>query len=87
MFLHALQAAKSFSKYNLYLVGSTISGFALNTSDVDMCLVLRGGQTNVDARTEALAHLEMFKDHFAGKFSTLIMFTKLNILFITINYC
>lgn len=30
---------ESFSDYSLYMVGSTISGFGSDVSDVDMCLV------------------------------------------------
>lgn len=44
------------SNYGLYLVGSTVSGFALDTSDVDMCLVSRRC-TALEPRQEALAHL------------------------------
>lgn len=53
---------KAFSRYSLYLVGSTISGFGLDTSDVDMCLVSRCF-TNLDSRSEAMMHLSLLRDH------------------------
>lgn len=51
-----------FSRYSLYLVGSTVSGFALDTSDVDMCLVSRLS-TNMDHRAEAVLHLDKLRAH------------------------
>lgn len=49
-------------RYSLYLVGSTVSGFALDTSDVDMCLVSRLS-TNMDHRAEAVQHLNQLRAH------------------------
>lgn len=45
-----------FPRYGLFLVGSTLSGFGTNTSDVDMCLLIR--QTSIDQRLESLSFLE-----------------------------
>lgn len=47
-------------RYSLYLVGSTVSGFALDSSDVDMCLVSRLS-TNLDQRAEAVQHLNQLR--------------------------
>uniref|UniRef100_A0A1B6CDZ4 Uncharacterized protein n=1 Tax=Clastoptera arizonana TaxID=38151 RepID=A0A1B6CDZ4_9HEMI len=41
--------------YNLYVVGSTMSGFGTTTSDVDMCLLTRSCDN--DQRVQALNHL------------------------------
>lgn len=49
-------------RYSIYLVGSTISGFGLDTSDVDMCLVSRCF-SNLDARSEAMVHLSKLGEH------------------------
>ncbi|XP_063235132.1 poly(A) RNA polymerase gld-2 homolog A-like [Bacillus rossius redtenbacheri] len=46
-----------FPRYGLYLVGSTISGFGSNRSDVDMCLLVRHAE--MDQRNEAVVHLEL----------------------------
>ncbi|GLV43903.1 GLD2 poly(A) polymerase [Carabus blaptoides fortunei] len=48
-----------FPRYGLYLVGSTMSGFGSNTSDVDMCLLVR--PSYVDQRSEALNYLEQIQ--------------------------
>ncbi|XP_050087049.1 filaggrin-like isoform X2 [Anopheles aquasalis] len=61
---------KGFPKYGLYLVGSTISGFGANSSDVDMCLVARSGPSYCDPRTEALYNLSLVKDYFMNMPST-----------------
>lgn len=53
---------KGFNRYSLYLVGSTISGFGLDSSDVDMCLVSRC-VTPLDPRSEAMMHLSLLKNH------------------------
>ncbi|XP_050068096.1 uncharacterized protein LOC126556700 [Anopheles maculipalpis] len=55
---------KGFPKYNLYLVGSTISGFGADSSDVDMCLVSRSGPSCYDHRFEALFSLSLVKEYF-----------------------
>uniref|UniRef100_A0A182PK57 PAP-associated domain-containing protein n=1 Tax=Anopheles epiroticus TaxID=199890 RepID=A0A182PK57_9DIPT len=44
-------------KHELYLMGSTISGFGTDTSDMDMCIVDIDGPTYCDSRTEALNNL------------------------------
>lgn len=48
-----------FPKYGLFVVGSTMSGFGTNTSDVDMCLLVRS--TFVDQRCEAINFLEQIQ--------------------------
>lgn len=53
---------KMYPRYGLYLVGSTISGFGSDTSDVDMCLVSRL-ITGFDPRLEAMMHLKHLQDH------------------------
>lgn len=55
---------KGFPKYSLYLVGSTISGFGADSSDVDMCLVSRSGPSCYDHRLEALFSLSLVKEYF-----------------------
>lgn len=45
-----------YPKYGLFLVGSTISGFGSNNSDMDMCLLVR--HSEMDQRIEAVGHLE-----------------------------
>ncbi|KAK6644083.1 hypothetical protein RUM43_000348 [Polyplax serrata] len=45
----------NFPKYGLFLVGSTMSGFGSNDSDVDMCLLVRHAE--MDQRNEAVSHL------------------------------
>lgn len=49
-------------RYSIYLVGSTISGFGLDTSDVDMCLVSRC-ITSLDSRSEAVMHLSRLGEY------------------------
>ncbi|KAK7793005.1 hypothetical protein R5R35_009606 [Gryllus longicercus] len=46
----------SFPRYGLFLVGSTMSGFGSDKSDVDMCLLVRHAE--MDQRNEAVSHLE-----------------------------
>uniref|UniRef100_A0AAG5D2H9 PAP-associated domain-containing protein n=1 Tax=Anopheles atroparvus TaxID=41427 RepID=A0AAG5D2H9_ANOAO len=55
---------QGFPKYGLYLVGSTISGFGADNSDVDMCLVSRSGPGYYDPRNEALQNLMLVKNYF-----------------------
>lgn len=43
-------------KNGLYLVGSTISGFGADSSDIDICLVANRF-TGFDPRTDALLNL------------------------------
>ncbi|XP_060804391.1 poly(A) RNA polymerase gld-2 homolog B [Amyelois transitella] len=45
-----------FPRYSLYVVGSTMSGFALDSSDMDLCLYVRP-LDNVEPRAHALLHL------------------------------
>ncbi|XP_046750414.1 poly(A) RNA polymerase gld-2 homolog A-like isoform X2 [Diprion similis] len=45
-----------YPRYGLFLVGSTMSGFGSDNSDVDMCLLVR--HTEMDQRNEAIGHLE-----------------------------
>ncbi|XP_053670634.1 poly(A) RNA polymerase gld-2 homolog A-like [Anopheles nili] len=54
---------KGFPKYSLYLVGSTITGFGADNSDVDMCLVSRSIPSEYDTRVEALFNLSLVKEH------------------------
>jgi poly(A) RNA polymerase GLD2 len=49
-------------KWGLFLVGSTISGFGLETSDIDMCLVLKTAP-HPDPRSEAMATLSELKNY------------------------
>ncbi|XP_053660103.1 poly(A) RNA polymerase gld-2 homolog A-like [Anopheles marshallii] len=51
------QMASWLPKYELYLMGSTISGFGTDNSDMDMCIVDIDGPTYCDSRTEALNNL------------------------------
>ncbi|XP_058824452.1 poly(A) RNA polymerase gld-2 homolog B-like isoform X3 [Topomyia yanbarensis] len=55
---------KAFPRFSLYLVGSTISGFACDSSDVDMCLVCRSNTVPFDMRGEALFQLGQLKNYF-----------------------
>lgn len=55
---------KAFPRFSLYLVGSTISGFASDNSDVDMCLVCRANTIPFDMRGEALFQLGQLKNYF-----------------------
>ncbi|XP_049310982.1 poly(A) RNA polymerase gld-2 homolog B [Bactrocera dorsalis] len=52
----------TYPRFGLYLVGSTISGFGADTSDVDMCLVSRS-TSNVEPRMEALFNLTVLRDY------------------------
>ncbi|XP_030028326.2 poly(A) RNA polymerase gld-2 homolog B [Manduca sexta] len=45
-----------FPRYGLYVVGSTMSGFGLESSDMDLCLHVRA-HAHVEPRTHALLHL------------------------------
>jgi poly(A) RNA polymerase GLD2 len=55
MFVLFLQS-RNFATCGLQVVGSTMSGFGGNTSDVDMCLLIRS--TEVDQRYEAVDRLQ-----------------------------
>lgn len=52
----------SYPKYGLFLVGSTMSGFGSDNSDVDMCLLVRHTE-EMDQKTEAIEHLEQVLKH------------------------
>ncbi|XP_036345463.1 poly(A) RNA polymerase gld-2 homolog A-like [Rhagoletis pomonella] len=52
----------TYPRFGLYLVGSTISGFGADTSDVDMCLVSRSS-SSVEPRMEALFNLTVLRDY------------------------
>jgi predicted nucleotidyltransferase len=62
---------RALPKWGLFLVGSTISGFSLDTSDIDMCLVYKGDQqlhdpkneVGYEARYEALKTLNELKEY------------------------
>lgn len=54
-----------YPRYGLYMVGSTISGFGSDTSDVDMCLVSRF-ITEYDPRLEAMMHLKHLQETLAS---------------------
>ncbi|XP_060525946.1 poly(A) RNA polymerase gld-2 homolog A-like isoform X2 [Cylas formicarius] len=49
------------SHYSLYIVGSTMTGFGLDTSDVDMCLLIRPCTEN--PRFDSLQHLNNIRLH------------------------
>ncbi|KAL9882315.1 uncharacterized protein ACN427_010194 isoform 2-T7 [Glossina fuscipes fuscipes] len=51
----------AYPRYGLYLVGSTISGFGSDSSDVDMCLVSRSA-SSIDPRMESLFNLTVLRD-------------------------
>ncbi|XP_077291148.1 poly(A) RNA polymerase gld-2 homolog A-like [Arctopsyche grandis] len=44
------------SRYGLYLVGSTMSGFGADNSDMDLCLLVKHQEPG-DSRSQALEHL------------------------------
>lgn len=50
---------KYLSSYGLFMVGSTMSGFGLESSDIDMCLLTKPC-TN-DPRLDALQHLNAIR--------------------------
>lgn len=50
----------------LYMVGSTISGFGTDKSDVDMCLVGRATFPHSDVRLEALQQLSDVRSYLDG---------------------
>uniref|UniRef100_A0A182IJJ6 Poly(A) RNA polymerase mitochondrial-like central palm domain-containing protein n=1 Tax=Anopheles atroparvus TaxID=41427 RepID=A0A182IJJ6_ANOAO len=53
-------------KFELFLMGSTISGFGMEGSDIDMCVVAKDGPMYCDQRTEALENL-LYVKHFLEK--------------------
>ncbi|XP_039298445.1 poly(A) RNA polymerase gld-2 homolog A [Nilaparvata lugens] len=58
-----------YPRYSLFMVGSTMSGFGSNTSDIDMCLIVK--QSEMEQRSEALYHLSHVMNLFNefGQFS------------------
>ena len=63
---------KAFPKWGLYLVGSTISGFGSDSSDIDMCLVSKGSyhlDPRVDPRMEAMVTLNDLKNYLMNSMS------------------
>ncbi|XP_053695202.1 poly(A) RNA polymerase gld-2 homolog B-like [Sabethes cyaneus] len=59
-----LSIRKAFPRFSLYMVGSTIAGYASDNSDVDMCLVCRSNSVPFDMRGEALFQLGQLKNYF-----------------------
>ncbi|XP_063979187.1 poly(A) RNA polymerase gld-2 homolog A-like isoform X2 [Diachasmimorpha longicaudata] len=49
----------TYPRYGLFLVGSTMNGFGSDSSDVDMCLLVRN--TEMIQRNEAICHLDQIK--------------------------
>jgi len=56
IFRYDYTQARNFPQFGLQVVGSTMSGFGSNTSDVDMCLLIRSSE--VDQRFEAVERLQ-----------------------------
>jgi hypothetical protein len=57
-------------KWGLFLVGSTISGFGSDTSDIDMCLVHKDNHfERVDPRMEAMVTLNDLKNFLQNSLS------------------
>ncbi|CAH2049002.1 unnamed protein product, partial [Iphiclides podalirius] len=54
-----------FPRYGLYVVGSTMSGFALDSSDMDLCLYVRA-LAHVEPRAHALLHLSHVLGYLRG---------------------
>lgn len=71
-------------------MGSTISGFGSDTSDVDMCLVSKGNHSDsrFDARTEAMVTLNNLKNFLNSSMSEfyrnslILKFIQLKLVFI-----
>ncbi|XP_035900771.1 poly(A) RNA polymerase GLD2-like [Anopheles stephensi] len=76
LYHHFQRMASWLPKYELYLMGSTISGFGTDTSDMDMCIVDIDGPRYCDARTEALNNLLRVKS-FIETMSTSSCFERL----------
>ncbi|OWR51040.1 poly(A) RNA polymerase gld-2 homolog A-like isoform X1 [Danaus plexippus] len=51
-----------FPRYGLYVVGSTMSGFGLDSSDMDLCLHVRA-LAELEPRAHALLHLNYILSH------------------------
>lgn len=59
-----MSQTRNFPISGLQVVGSTMSGFGSNTSDVDMCLLIRGSE--VDQRFEAVDKLQVLNGALSG---------------------
>lgn len=55
-----VQLQRVFPHLSVYLVGSTITGFGAETSDVDMCVV-SSAEFNLEPRLEAVINLTELK--------------------------
>lgn len=54
---------RAFTNWSLHLVGSTISGFGLDSSDIDICLYMKSKPSqHIDPRAEALATLNEIRN-------------------------
>lgn len=53
---------RQFTHWGLFLVGSTMTGFGLDSSDIDMCLVLKTA-SNLEPRAEAMVTLSALKNY------------------------
>jgi hypothetical protein len=54
---------RAFSNWSLHLVGSTISGFGVDSSDVDICLYMKSKPSQyLDPRAEAVATLNEIRN-------------------------
>ncbi|KAH0999363.1 hypothetical protein HUJ04_006649 [Dendroctonus ponderosae] len=56
-----LYIRRCINHYALYIVGSTMTGFGLNSSDIDICLLIR--PCTEDARLDSLHQLHHIKNH------------------------
>ncbi|CAG9772578.1 unnamed protein product [Ceutorhynchus assimilis] len=56
-----LYIRRCLTHYALYIVGSTMTGFGLNSSDIDMCLLIR--PCTEDPRLDSLNQLHHIKNH------------------------
>lgn len=64
-----------YSKWGLYLVGSTISGFGCDSSDIDMCLVTKVSYSErFDPRMEAMVTLNDLKNYLTSARSKILSF-------------
>lgn len=65
---------KAVPKWGLYLVGSTISGFGADLSDVDMVLVCKEAHEDlrIDARMEAMVMLNDLKNFLISTMSEFV---------------
>lgn len=52
-----------YPRFTLYTVGSTISGFGIDSSDVDMCLFNISSNQTSDPRADAIHNLNILKKY------------------------